>query len=618
MTQRSTTRLLRSLVWPVLLGLTTACAPTDGEQPSQVVDLSGALRLASFFPAAGIDSRSDRTVSTPEIRAAGQVVALRSSGSLVLPMPEHEGEAAIHVTFRFRSEDATTGGLLSVSVLDQDGHPHWLSDFPDGGEEWASAKVELPTNGSDRDYVVFSATFPAHSQSLELRDPQLQIDGLILDNQAMGTGTPVPIPPEAGLPNVVIIILDAARARNFGAYGYGRDTTPFIDRLADDALVFTHAYSECASTSCSIPNLISGVSFLGTGSEGGWPMLDSDVTTLAEHLVGIGYHTVGLSANPNNAIARNTHQGFAEFHEMWASDTRRRHPERRDPHRLSRRAVASIRTVNPSQPVFALLHYVPPHEPYQPTQEFDVFGDPAYDGPVRPGMLYRDLRRGRQTLSPADVERMVSLYDGNLRMADDAVEQLFAALREVGRWENSLVLVTSDHGEAFFEHGVQGHNTTLYEEMVHIPFILRVPTGVSVPSLDRNRLVMLSDVLPTVLGQVGLEPGKEVDGIDILRPGGEDWARVTFQRHRLERFFVARTGRWKGFFSPDGRVTQLFDIETDPGETVDLVEDRPLLHHGLAALLRQHLSHARGRFGSEDVELPEQDLQELRSLGYLR
>ena len=77
-------------------------------------------------------------------------------------------------------------------------------------------------------------------------------------------------------------------------------------------------------------------------------------------------------------------------------------------------------------------------------------------------MLYRDLRRGRQTLSPADVERMVSLYDGNLRMADDAVEQLFAALREVGRWENSLVLVTSDHGEAFFEHGVQGHNTTLY------------------------------------------------------------------------------------------------------------------------------------------------------------
>ena len=119
---------------------------------------------------------------------------------------------------------------------------------------------------------------------------------------------------------------------------------------------------------------------------------------------------------------------------------------------------------------------------------------------------------------------MVALYDGNLRMADDAVGEVFAALQADERWDDAIILVTSDHGEAHLEHGVQGHNSTLYDEMLHIPFILRLPGGQAAPRVDTRQLVVLSDVVPTVLGWVGVEPRVEVDGIPYIRAVGRNSA----------------------------------------------------------------------------------------------
>ena len=330
-------------------------------------------------------------------------------------------------------------------------------------------------------------TLSGEATSLEIRDARLEIERPV---ESANLTVDDPIQRPEGTPDVLIIVLDAARASNFGAYGYPRDTTPFIDRLAADALVFTRAFSECPTTSCSIPNLISGIPFLGTGTGRGKDrVLSDDVTTLAQYLSGAGYYTIGFSDNANNAIARNTHRGFDEFHEMWASESRRRRPERRDPHQLSRRAADAIRAVEPTRPVFAFLHYLPPHKPFAPTPDFDVFGDPDYDGPLKPGM-FREVRRGRQSLTPPDLDEMVALYDGNLRMVDDAVEEIFEALRDEGRWDNAIVLITSDHGEAFFEHGVQGHTSTLYDEMVHIPFILKIPGDHGTSNVDTDQLVI--------------------------------------------------------------------------------------------------------------------------------
>ena len=592
-----------------------ACAGAGVDPLDQVIDLRNHFLVGSFLPSeTPLEGRPDDAPPAVEVRAAGQVLALTSSGSLVVPVDLFAGAAVLRFDFRFRGSGPSPGSI-SVSVLDSDGRQGQPTRLTHAVDVWDAA--EIPVFGTNEvQFLVFKSALTEKSQSVEFRGPHMRLRAIVESSEGDQRASAVE---SSVLPNVLIVILDAARASNFGAYGYVRDTTPSIDELAAEGFVFRNAFSECPNTSCSIPNLISGIPFVDIGPPPSWHRISDQIVTLAEYLSGIGYRTIGLSANPNNAVARNTNQGFDEFFEMWAWEGPRRHPERRDPHRLSRFAIEAMRQVERTQPVFMLLHYMPPHKPYAPKPEFDIFGDPSYEGPVYPGVTFRDVRAGRQTLSPADVEEMVALYDGNLRMADDAVRELFDALREDQRWDNSIILITADHGEAFFEHGVQGHNSTLYNEMLHIPFILRLPEGRVEDGVDIDRLVILSDVVPTVLGQLGLEPHREVGGIDILRTADHPGPRVIVHRRAGEGEFAVRTPTWKAVFSHDGQNSMLFDLENDPDELHNLVEVRRLLYQGYAALLTRHRLEARARsFESEAVELSDQDLRELRSLGYLR
>ena len=178
-------------------------------------------------------------------------------------------------------------------------------------------------------------------------------------------------------PDIVLIILDAARSDHFGSYGYERDTTPNIDRLAAQSLVFENAF---ATASYTVASMLTGLSFVDHGMFWRSHVLAEPITTLAESLKQAGYRTSCLSANPNNAVARGLGQGCDEFEEFW------RHaapPGSIDPYRVSNsalRRLARMDEEDTSAPEFLLLHYVPPHEPYTPAAGFDIFGDDAYSG----------------------------------------------------------------------------------------------------------------------------------------------------------------------------------------------------------------------------------------------
>ena len=607
----------------LILLVSPGCRDTRGEVAERVIDLGRRFQDASLLPpgsaARGRPGRYGRGRVALEVTAAGRVFALSSSGSLIVPVDPYTGDADLRFDFRLNRSGTSGAGSLTASLIDAHGQRRELAALADPTENWTTADLNLGVGSDDYQFVLLEAVLDDASHSLRFRRPQLRLKG--------ARGPKASTDPEAttwsagALPNVVIVVLDAARASNLGIYGYERDTTPTIDGFAAEGLVFRNAFSECPNTSCSIPNLISGIPFVDLGRPEDRNRVSDRIVTLAEYLGGHGYRAIALSANPNNSIPRNTSQGFDEFVEMWAWEGLGGHPERRDPHRLSRRAIEVMRGVEPTQPVFMLLHYVPPHEPYEPRPEFDVFGDPAYMGPVRPGLLIRKVyTRPGQTLNPADVGEMIALYDGNLRMADDAVDEVFDALRAEGRWDNSIILVTADHGEAFFEHGVQGHNSTLYDEMLHIPFVLRLPEGRVASYVDTGRLVILSDVVPTILGQLGLEPRGEVGGVDLLLEGDQATSRVIFHRLGGERLLSARTQKWNAVFGLRNDTAMLFDLANDPRELENVVEDSLLIHHGLASLLNGHLREveALSDFAAEGVEIPEDDIRALRALGYVQ
>jgi arylsulfatase A-like enzyme len=406
-----------------------------------------------------------------------------------------------------------------------------------------------------------------------------------------------------GRPDIILITLDAARSDHFSCYGYGRRTTPNIDRLAEGSLVFTNAFALIPNTRQSVPTMVTGLSFINHQVISKESMLADEATTLAEHLKEAGYRTACFTATP----------------ELWTETSKH---ESMDPHVLSARAVDWLE-LNPSTgPIHLQLHFVPPHAPYSPAPPYDLFTNPDYEGPFNgfPGSILRKKERRREP-SITDLEHVIASYDGNLRAADDAVAQVLTALQKRPNWTNTVVLVTSDHGEAFFEHRRMGHNNTVYDEMLRVPFILRLPPGMATERIDVDRLATLADIVPTLLAAASLQPDMPLDGIDLLaefqptRDGDERTFAAQTAHRRPNR--CLRSLRWKVIISNSGRG-ELYDLEKDPREQTNLRFTNRLdfLEKG-RLLTRQFLLAPLLPKRIQDTDVTERDREMLEALGYV-
>ncbi|MEJ2085954.1 MAG: sulfatase-like hydrolase/transferase, partial [Acidobacteriota bacterium] len=341
------------------------------------------------------------------------------------------------------------------------------------------------------------------------------------------------------------------------------------------------------------------------------------LTTLAEYLQAQGFRTVGFSATPNDSASRNMDQGFDEFHELWGSDN-----PNHGPFNLSRLAGDVLESQPSGDPLYLQLHYLPPHQPYAPGRDFDRFTDPSYSGPIEPRMGLKQFSLGRESLAPADLEELIGLYDGNLLRADAAVGELLNSLKEVGRFDNSIIILTSDHGEAFMEHGYQGHNTTLFDEMLHVPLVIRLPFGRQSTSLWLDRPTSLLDVVPTVLGALDIDPVSSVDGCNLFNSASaKPFGRVLLARtsHAEQPMISVRSEFWKSIAWPKHQVQMLFDIVDDPDERENRIGEVPWMFANLGLIARERLlrAQARGYRQGDEVLLDRETEEALRALGYL-
>jgi len=417
-------------------------------------------------------------------------------------------------------------------------------------------------------------------------------------------------------PDIVLITLDAARPDHFSCYGYDRPTTPNIDVLSEESLVFTNVFALVPNTLRSVPTMITGLSYLDHQVTEDDSTLPDEAKTLAEYLREAGYATACFSANPNNSRAIGDDQGYDQFFELW-TDVPRTVSRKSD--YLTQKALEWLAGFDDSKPLHLQLHFVPPHAPYEPTSEFDLFTDPTYDGWCggTPRTL-RQIDKAIRVADEADLAQITALYDGNLRAVDHSVAQVLDALRNRDRWKDTVVLVTSDHGEAFFEHQRMLHNNTVFDEMLRVPFILRLPGGRHPDGVDLDRFATLADLTPTLLASTSVQPAATLDGDDLLQPGAATNARTIVARTAHHYPLRAlRTPRWKLVLTTSGQA-RLYDLNSDPGEHRNVGFGNLPTLVGLGRLLTQRLIAQPSLAGTKStIEAPLADQEMLKALGYV-
>ena len=567
-------------------------------------------------------ARGRSNIQSPQIfdRKSGRLV-IPTAGTLVMPMDLPETADRIEIVIEgpsFPTRGLPHGTLSVFGLENGDSYSEELAAAGDSAERVDSGlRFRIPVDrfAGQPSVLALDLRLDPENAPIEISPPRIVTRPLPADN-ALDPEHP---DAAAGRPDIVLITLDAARPDHFSSYGYERLTTPNIDRLAEQSLVFTNVFALVPNTPRSVPTMLTGLSFLNHGVTEEESVLAPSATTLAEHLREAGYRTACFTATPNNSRSIGTEQGYDEYYELWTEVPR---TTSRTPDYMATRAVEWLGAIDNSKPIHLQLHFVPPHAPYDPAPEFDHFTDRAYDGSIdgHPKTLQAIDKKNLAT-TDSDLAHIISLYDGNLRAADHAVEQVLQALRNRGRWNDTVVLVTSDHGEAFSEHGRMLHNNTVYDEMLRVPFILRMPTTVDRDGIDLDRTATLADIVPTLLAAASIRSAGPLDGVNLLDLSPRARARseraVLARTAHPEPLRCLRTPRWKTILTPSGQG-ELYDLAADPGEQSNAAFDNLPVYVGMGQLLTRRLT-APPRLvrSAREEDLPKKERDMLRTLGYL-
>jgi arylsulfatase A-like enzyme len=491
-----------------------------------------------------------------------------------------------------------------------------------------------------------------------------------------GAGLPpvsAPGAPDAERPNLVLVVLDTVRAANLSSYGYSRDTSPFLDSLASQGVLYEHAISPAPWTLPAHASLFTGLAPSVHRATGEHKRLDDEYVTVAEALRAGGYESVAAVSNGSAAAAHNLHQGFERFYEVFRLRRERyRSPLEqafpgplKGPFRtligsgpMDKGAAYVNRIVagwlegraarGDERPFFLFVNYLEAHLPYDPPEPFRrrYERSPPPDslanllGPDWYHALFRRIGRG-QPLTEAERRALTDRYDAEIAYQDERLEELVDLLDSHEGAQELAIVVTSDHGENLGEHGLLDHVFSVHETVLHVPLIVRHPpafaSGTRIPES-----VSTASVPATLLDLAGLPALPHELGASPLprRPGGTTAPLVFSEEHlRLHeiasvvsetpgvdasawshRYRVVQDGRWKVVRTGESDLA-VFDLQQDPDELRPLpLSERPAARSLVERLERWERmadgasTGSGGGIGELDPELRES----LRALGYLR
>ncbi|MCF6283807.1 MAG: sulfatase-like hydrolase/transferase [Candidatus Hydrogenedentes bacterium] len=449
-------------------------------------------------------------------------------------------------------------------------------------------------------------------------------------------------------PNIVIFLIDTLRADRLGVYGYERPTSPNIDALAEEGVCFTRADSAAPWTLPSVVSMMTSKypvehQVITDGRE-----IRASDPVLAERLKVLGYATASFYANQYAGDASGMTRGFdhAELVTHTGGYQVRKFLDGR----------------KRDKPFLLYIHNVEPHNPFElrvDKQYIAPFGEVDFSNRLKVLDLYIAYRAatripkdgGEDTsdrqadmlkeLRALKADTIDTLYDASVRLADERVGEVVAALREAGDWDNTLFLLVSDHGEEMGEHGGWQHDQSVYPELVHVPFILRFP-GNRFGGQRRDEPVTLVDVMPTLLdwlgdsdwteGLSGISQIPSISGDVAARARFEREIRHTAQRVNVKKYYrpfkegrgdvnaVMHQGPWKAIWNAELSTLELYNVLDDPGNRHNVAPEHPVL-------VAEFRSAVQSRFGSLAIEgfqapggtweLTPDQIENLKTLGYL-
>lgn len=406
--------------------------------------------------------------------------------------------------------------------------------------------------------------------------------------------------------NILIVSFDALRADALGVYGNERPLTPEIDRWAEDGVVLENFYVAAQATPTSFASSFTGQYPFRVFR--GWKL--GDQPRLAEILQSAGYRTFGIFNNVQLVEERFFDRGFERYEILNDSEDTQ----------VLERADEALGAVA-GEPFFGWVHFISPHAPYVARDFASHLYSPDYEGP-----FLTDSGPRPEADNPRDQARVRELYDGEVLLADRLFAEVLDLLEKHEVSDRTLVILTSDHGEYFGEHGRFRHET-VHEKVVHVPFLMRMPNGhkgqVRVSERHTN-----TDILPTLADLANAEEVATYDGYSLLKTQPADRILIFSAMTQRERLMMgARKGDHKLIVEcpPPEFSESLFNLAEDPGETNDRILDDP----ALAGELFDAMSALAGGdpcdvlegavSGSEMTQdLDDETIEKLRSLGYIQ
>ncbi len=411
-------------------------------------------------------------------------------------------------------------------------------------------------------------------------------------------------------PNLLLIGIDSLRRDHMSLYGYERLTTPHIDRYSAGGVTFEQAFSPSVPTTSGYGSMFTGMDCFGTDvvalrHKGG---LGEHLTTLAELLEASGYEStcVGFQGNPASRGFRNYLQ-----YEGWGSAAEGQSPKAE---RLNEVAIPELkRLAAGSDPFFLFLRHMDPHSPYLPPTPFmrifydgDEF-DPENDSlkPVYEFAPFADYFRSWFPEGVTDKEYIIAQYDGAIAYMDACIANIFETLRSLDVEEETLVVITSDHGETLHDHDCYYDHHGLYDCTLVVPLVFRLP-GVVPENVRVSDYCQLKDLMPTVLELMGIESDIAFDGRSLV-------PRMHGRRREPEPEFYITEATWMrkhGWRTPEWKLihalepdfhfkpeVELYNLIKDPEEYINLADSEPDVVAMLEKRMQKHIRRRESETG---------------------